>query len=125
MVYVRPKIERDLDQAMEHLAEVAPENRVKENKKAIREAIAIVKTAIISESHKPALAAIAKSLNKISHHASKHEGIAAQTARASDEIDKLIAILEKHRKRKRREEEEVLTWLSNMMSSQSLLHEWF
>ena len=122
IVQVRPKAERDLDEAMEHIEAVSEGNRVTENKKSIKQALAIVKAVDVAEIYKPALAEIKKAITKVSRHAAKHEGLIAETERIASEIDSLVAAMEARRKRQRREEEEILIWLANTTSKRLLQH---
>ena len=121
IVRIRPKAERELDEVLELVESVSLSNRVKENKQAVKAALAVVKTINIDEIYAPALAQIEKALVKISRATAKHEGADIAAEQVAVEINNLVAAMEKRRKRQRREEEEVTIWLLNMTNNLSTL----
>jgi len=123
IVRIRPKAERELDDVLELVETISETNRVTENKKAVKTALAAVKTIEVLDVYAPALASITKALVKVSRKTAKHEGIQAAASKIATEIDNLVADMEARRKRQQAEEEELILWLSNSTNSPLRLHE--
>ena len=114
----RDKAEIKLDEAMILIDDVSTENRVTENKRIIRDALAIVKTIDIDEVYKKPLADIQKKITKFSRNAAKHEGLSETSNAISNQIDELVKAMQARRKRQKKEEEHIILWLSDMTNRQ-------
>lgn len=112
-----PQDELDLDKALLLLEGISTGQRVKENKAQIKEALAFIKGIQTFEVYAPELTAIQKALVKLSRHSAKHEGLAASVSAIAKQIDDLITAMQARRKRQKREEEQVIAWLSNTTSN--------
>ena len=123
IVRIRPKAERELDDVLEIVETISEGNRVTENKKAVKTALAAVKTIEVQDVYAAPLASITKALAKVARNAAKHEGIQAAASKIATEIDNLVASMEARRKRQRREEEELILWLSSSINSPLRLRE--
>ena len=115
--YIRPKIERDLDDVIELIDEVSEERRVSENKETIRATIAAIKAIEMPKAYQSEMAGIKTALTKALRHAAKHEGIKTATEKVSVDLNAIVAALEKRRKQQRREEEEFIIWLLSSTNS--------
>ena len=94
-----------------------------ENKAQIKQALNIIRTVQTYEIYANDLASIQKALSKLSHNAAKHEGLLAASNAIANQIDSLVASLQTRRKRHKKEEEQILAWLSNPTSNPFLQHE--
>ena len=120
IVRIRPKAERELDDVLELVETVSDANRVSENKKTIKAAIASIQKIEAPEPYAPAIQAIQKALVKVSRKTAKHEGLQAATATIAGDLDALIAKMQRRRKRQMREEEEVVIWVLNTINNPSM-----
>lgn len=109
---IRPKIERDLDDALEIIEAIAPERRVKENKASAKQALAAIREVQIPVSFAEPVEKIEKALRQLSLRTAKHEGMQQAAMRVAAELEAVIAEMERQRKRRQREEEAILWLLS-------------
>jgi len=112
IVRVRPKVERDLDDALEIIETIAPARRVKQNKAAAVEAIAAIKAADVPVSFAVPIENIQKALKRLSRNTAKHEGMEIAAMRIASELEAVIAEMERKRKRRQRDEQAII-WLLN------------
>lgn len=113
IVRVRPKVERDLDDALEIIETVASEKRPKENRVIVKTALAAVREVQIPISFEEPIAKITQGLEKLSRRTFKKYGDMQKAAmRVADELEAVIAEMESQRKRRQREEEAIF-WLLN------------
>lgn len=110
MIKVRPKAERDLDDALAVVETIAPERRVAENKAAAKEALAMVKAVRTVQSFAKPLEKICADLKKLTRETAKHEGMQDAAMRIAGELEALIAEMERRRKRRQADEEKI-AWL--------------
>lgn len=111
-IKVRPKVERDLDDALESIETITPERRVKENKTAAKTALAAVREVQIPSSFTEPIDKIEKALKQLSRKTAKHEGMQQAAMKIAGELEAVIAEMERRRKRQQREEDEIF-WLLN------------
>lgn len=111
IVRIRPKIERDLDDALEIIETIAPERRVKENKLAAKTALAAIRAVEIPISFAEPIDKIEKSLKRLVRDTAKHEGMEETAMQIAGELEAVIAEMQRRRKRRQREEEEIVLWL--------------
>lgn len=111
IVRIRPKIERDLDDALEIIETIAPERRVKENKLAAKTALAAIRAVEIPISFMEPVGKIEKSLKRLVRDTAKHEGMEETAMQIAGELEAVIAEMQRRRKRRQREEEEIVLWL--------------
>ena len=111
IVRIRPKIERDLDDALEIIETIAPERRVKENKLAAKTALAAIRAVEIPISFMEPIGKIEKSLKRLVRDTAKHEGMEETAMQIAGELEAVIAEMQRRRKRRQREEEEIVLWL--------------
>ncbi|MEQ1519728.1 MAG: hypothetical protein ABL936_00485 [Aestuariivirga sp.] len=111
IVRIRPKIERDLDDALEIIETIAPERRVKENKLAAKTALAAIRAVEIPISFAEPIDKIEKSLKRLVRDTAKHEGMEETAMQIAAELEAVIAEMQRRRKRRQREEEEIVLWL--------------
>lgn len=111
IVRIRPKIERDLDDALEIIETIAPERRVKENKLAAKTALAAIRAVEIPVSFAEPIGKIEKSLKRLVRDTAKHEGMEETAMQIAGELEAVIAEMQRRRKRRQREEEEIVLWL--------------
>ena len=112
MIKVRPKAERDLDDALAVVETIAPERRVTENKTAAKEALAMVQAVRTVQSFAKPLEKICKDIKKLTRKTAKHEGMQQTAMRIASDLEAVIAEMERRRKR-RQSDEEKIAWLLN------------
>lgn len=112
IVRIRPKVERDLDDALEIIETIAPEKRVKENKAAAKTALAAIRAVQIPISFHEPVEKIEKALKQLTRKTAKHEGMQQAAMKIAGELEAVIAEMERRRKRRQRDEEAIF-WLLN------------
>ena len=110
-VFVRPKVERDLDDILEVIDTVQETDRVSENKRKLRVARQALKAVAVPPDYTKAMAGISAALDRVTRSTAKHEGLKQSLAMVSIQLEAVIASLQEKRKKRQREEEELLTWL--------------
>lgn len=111
IVTIRPKVERDLDDILELVETVSETRRVTENKRTIKEAITAIRAVEAPPNYEKPIAAIQKALVNVSRATAKHEGLETSIIKISLELEALIAEMERKRKHRKTEEEEILYFI--------------
>jgi hypothetical protein len=109
IVTIRPKIERDLDDALETLEAIPESDRPPAKREAIRAARTILKAVEAPPAYRAKLAAIDLTLARAARAAAVHQGISAALASAAADLQSLTEELE--RKRLQRRRNEAIIWL--------------
>jgi hypothetical protein len=112
IVSVRPKVERDLDDALEIIETIAPDKRVKENKTAAKTALAAIREVQIPISFAEPIEKIERALKQLARKTAKHEGMQQAAMRVAADLEAVIAAMERRRKRDEKDME-ALKWLLN------------
>lgn len=100
MIKVRPKAERDLDDALALIETIAPDRRVTENKAKAKEALAMVKAVRAVQSFTKPLEKICADLKKLTRETAKHEGMQDAAMRIAGELETVIAEMQRRRKQR-------------------------
>ena len=110
IVTIRPKVESDLEEALETLENVRPSDRVATNKKKVRKALAVVKAIDPPPSYAQAIANIEASLKAVSRATAKHEGMTNALLTVAMDMQNLIAEMQRKRAEKRKRNLERVLW---------------
>lgn len=108
--YIRPKVERDLDEILTAIDEIADTDRASVNKIKLKAVIQAVRKVDPPTDYKPATNAIEKALKSLAKAANKQKISAEAKTRISLDLEMLVSELERKRKRRQRDEESI-AWL--------------
>lgn len=115
--FIRPKVERDLDDVLEIVNEATDTRRTSENRKTIKAALAKLQEVSPPPNYAAPIAAIGKALKNVSRGTAKHQGMQAAVARVAADLEAVIMAMETERKavqaRRYREQRdlEAIAWL--------------
>lgn len=111
IVSVRPKVERDLDDALEIIETIASEKRPKENRDVAKTALAAIREVQIPISFADPVAKVTQALEKLSRRTFKKYGAMQQAAmKIAADLETVVAEMERRRKRDEKDIE-ALKWL--------------
>jgi hypothetical protein len=110
VIVVRPKVERELEEILELVEDVEPQNRTSVKRAAIKQAREAFRAVEIPSGFEQASQAISAALARVSRAAGELQGFQAAAMVAAQQIEALIAEMERKRIRRRREEEIVVSW---------------
>jgi hypothetical protein len=111
IIIVRPKVEAELEEALETLEDIRPSGRVSENKKKVRKALQTVKAIQAPPSYASAIANIETSLKAVSCATAKHQGMVNSLMVVAMKMQNLIAEMQRERARRQQRDNEALLWL--------------
>lgn len=111
IIIVRPKVEVELEEALETLETVRPSDRVASNKAKVRKALQTVKAIEAPPSYANAIANIEANLKAVSRATAKHEGMMNALLTVAMEMQNLIAEMQRNRAQQRKRNMEKLLWL--------------
>lgn len=111
VVYRKLKIERELEEVLELVEDIEPQNRTSVKRAAVKQAREAFRSIEIPADYSDASQAISEALAKVSRAAGEYAEFQAAAMRAAMEIEALIAEMDRRRKKRRQEEEILVQWV--------------